>query len=246
VYPKFKPYDRDQNLKVSSSCAAGPSLRGLVFPERPGGRTALAGFRLQSVSAFHHPPAGEFLCFHHRFAGWFSVPGQEVESAAFSSADPLFFLESVWTSKLRIFALHLRENAENDHQKNSAHEAGDENPSASGRVKDDRPAPRLLCRIRFLQRCCGLSWTFSHHKIPPTIHGMTNQGIANAIVPSAFEQNSARAKPANLDRWIALASGAADGEKAEIEGGDRMNRSPATKAYDFARQPRIFCDFNDQ
>jgi hypothetical protein len=33
----------------------------------------------------------------------------------------------------------------------------------------------------------------------------------------------------------ASASGAADGEKAEIEGGDRMNRSPATMRLDFLR-----------
>jgi hypothetical protein len=80
-------------------------------------------------------------------------------------------------------ALHSRKNAEDDHQQNSACKTGDENQSTGGRIEDDRPAPRLLCGIGFLEGWGGLSWTFSHHKIPLTI-----QGRANAIVPSAFEQ----------------------------------------------------------
>ncbi len=61
--PELKPYDRDQNLKASSSCAGGPSLRDLISPVRLGDRTALAGFRPQSVSAFHHRLADEFFLF---------------------------------------------------------------------------------------------------------------------------------------------------------------------------------------
>src|SRR6266700_5557276 len=103
--PELKPYDRDQNLKASSSCAGGPSLRDLISPVRLGDRTALAGFRPQSVSAFHHRLADEFLCFHHRFAGWFFVPGREVDWADFSFADP-FYRNAFALPKSRTFALH--------------------------------------------------------------------------------------------------------------------------------------------
>src|SRR5712675_1789353 len=63
---------------------------------------------------------------------------------------------------------------------------------------------------------------------------MLKRRVLSRRAPSSLGEPPAnRRRPGQLWAWpanrrVASASGAADGEKAEIEGGDRMNRSPAT------------------
>src|SRR5882757_10249930 len=70
---------------------------------------------------------------------------------------------------------------------------------------------------------------------------MLKRRVLSRRAPSSLGEPPAnRRRPGQLWAWpanrrVASASSAADGEKAEIEGGDRMNRSPATT---FPHTPR--------
>jgi hypothetical protein len=88
------PYSRTQAVWPGSKSGGvfflrcGTIFAGSGFPGTPRGPNCLAACRPRTASAAHHQLVGEFLCFHHRFADWFSGHGQGFDLVALPSAYP--------------------------------------------------------------------------------------------------------------------------------------------------------------